>query len=113
MIKMIATDIDGTILDLKTAVFTENVKSCIKKLSNSGIKIVLVTGRMHKSTTLIADELGLDTPIVSYQGGLIKENKDNGKVYYNKTLNPNKAKEIIFWAKEKNIHLNLYMKDRC
>lgn len=111
MIKMIATDIDDTILDLKTAKFTKGVKDCIKRLSNSGIKVVLVTGRMHQSTVLIAKELNLTTPVVSYQGGLIKDSNENGKTYYNKTLDPQKAKEIIAWAKENNIHINLYMDD--
>lgn len=112
MIKMVATDIDGTILDLKTAKFTQNVKDCIKELSDKGIKVVLITGRMHTSATFIANELGLNTPIVSYQGGMIKENKENGEIYYNKTLNPEYAREIIRWAKEKNIHINLYMDDK-
>ena len=34
----------------------------------------------------MADELGLKTPIVSYQGGMIKENNENGEVYYRKDL---------------------------
>lgn len=111
MIKMIATDIDGTIFDWQLGGFTPAVKDCIKKLSNSGIKVVLVTGRMHESARGLADELGLKTPIVSYQGGLIKDNCDNGKVYYRKDLDVQKAKEIITWAKKNNIHINLYMDD--
>ncbi len=110
MIKMVATDIDDTIFDLKTAKFTEGVKNCITKLKNSGVKVVLVTGRMHKSVKPITDELGIDTPIVSYQGGLIKDS-NTGKVYYEKNLNPILAKEIITWAKGHNIHINLYMND--
>ena len=82
-----------------------------KKLTASNVKVVLVTGRMHKATTFLADELGLDTPIVSYQGGMIKENKENGKVFYRKDLAPNRAKEIIKWAKDNNVHINLYMDD--
>ncbi len=110
MIKMIATDIDGTILRYDF-VFNPAVKSCIKKLSSNGIKVVLVTGRMHYATLKIAKELGIDTPIVSYQGGLIKEQGEDGKVLYEKTLSVNRAKEVIKWAKENNIHINLYMDD--
>ena len=111
MIKMVATDIDGTIFNMQTAQFSQNVKNCIKKLTDSGVKVVLITGRMHKSTYFLADELGLDTPIVSYQGGLIKENKENGKILYQRPLDTNTAKEIIKWAKDNNIHINLYMDD--
>ena len=110
MIKMVATDIDGTILKWDFG-FTPEAKDCIRKLTERGVKVVLVTGRMHKAATFLADELGLDTPIVSYQGGMIKDNCDNGKVHYRKDLDPEHAKEIIKWAKENNIHINLYMDD--
>ena len=77
MIKLVATDIDGTLL-IPEGNFTEGVKHCVRKLCNKGIKVVLVTGRMNAAATLIAEDLGLDTPVVSYQGGLIK--------YHDKTL---------------------------
>ncbi len=111
MIKMVATDIDGTIVG-DNFIFTQEVKSCIKNLCQKGIKVVLVTGRMHMATINVAQELELDTPIVSYQGGLIKEQGHNGKVLYEKIMNPKYTKEIILWAKENNIHLNLYMNDK-
>lgn len=111
MIKMVATDIDGTILDWSLGGFTPAVKNCIKNLTDSGVKVVLVTGRMHESAKVMANELGLKTPIVSYQGGLIKDNCENGKIYYRKDLEVKKAKEVIQWAKDNNIHINLYMDD--
>ena len=111
MIKMVATDIDGTILNWEYGGFTPKVIECVKKLTESKVKVVLVTGRMHKSATFLADELGLDTPIVSYQGGMIKENKENGECFYRKNLDTEKAKEIINWARNNNIHINLYIDD--
>jgi len=107
-IKLIATDIDGTILKHNFE-FNQEVKDCIKKLTQDGIRVVLVTGRMHSATTYIADELGLTTPIVSYQGGLIKH-KD--EILYERNLNPDYAKEIIKWAKKNNVHINVYMNDQ-
>ena len=74
MIKLIATDIDGTIL-IPEQPFTQRVKDCIKELQDKGILVVLVTGRMNKAARLVAKELGLKTPIVSYQGGLVKNNE--------------------------------------
>lgn len=106
-IKLIATDIDGTILKYNFE-FNQEVKDCISKLTKDGVKVVLVTGRMHTATDYIAEELGLDTPIVSYQGGLIKHKNET---LYEKHLNPETAKEIIKWGKKNNVHLNLYMDD--
>ena len=53
-IKMVATDVDGTILRY-SGEFTPEVIDCIKSLDNNGIKVVIVTGRMHKSAKKIAD----------------------------------------------------------
>ena len=107
MIKLIATDIDGTIL-AQGASFTEGVKSCINDLKKRGIKVVIVTGRMNKAALLIRDELGLDTPVVSYQGGLVN---DGGKVLYERYLSETQAKKIIEWAGTEKIHINLYNND--
>lgn len=108
MIKMVATDIDGTILNWDGEFSPETV-NCIKKMNENGVKIVLVTGRMHGSTAPIAEKLGLDTPVVSYQGGLVKD--INNKTLYQKDLPADVAKEVVKWAKENNIHINLYMDD--
>lgn len=107
MIKLVATDIDGTILKHNFE-FNKEVKDCIKTLTEQDVKVILVTGRMHIATQFIADELGLKTPVVCYQGGLIKY-KD--QILYEKNLNPKIAREIITWAKVNNVHLNLYMND--
>lgn len=109
MIKMVATDIDGTIVKSDTG-FSDNVKNCIKSLCKTGIKVVLVTGRMHCAATHIADELCLDTPIISYQGGLIKNQKD--ETLYQQNLSDDYAHKIINWAKENDIHINLYLDDK-
>ena len=107
MIKLIATDIDGTIL-IPEGEFTQEVKSCIKELCDKGVKVVLVTGRMDKSARRVANELNLTTPIVSYQGGLVKEGEN---VLYERYLTEEQAEKIVDWAKSENIHLNLYNND--
>ncbi len=109
MIKMVATDIDGTILPYNGE-FRPAVIDCINKLSNKGVKVVLVTGRMHSSTVPIAKKLGLNTPVISYQGGLIKE--INGTTLYQSNLPTQIAKEIIKWARQNKVHLNLYLDDK-
>jgi len=109
MIKMVATDIDGTILPYGGE-FRPAVLDCINELNKKGIKVVLVTGRMHSSAVPLAQKLGLNTPVISYQGGLIKEM--NGKTLYQSNLPPQTAKEIIKWARENDVHINLYLDDK-
>jgi hypothetical protein len=108
MIKLVATDIDGTILG-SSGEFTDGVKRCIKTLQEKGVKVVIVTGRMYAGAKKIAQRLNLDTPVVAYQGGMIKTN--DGKILYEKNLPSEIAERIIKWGRENNIHLNLYSND--
>lgn len=107
MIKLVATDIDGTIL-IPEGKFTSTVKNCISELDKKGIKVVLVTGRMKSSAKIIADELKLSSPIVSYQGGLVTLGENT---LYERYLTPKQAEDLITWAKSENIHINLYNDD--
>lgn len=107
MIKLVATDIDGTIL-IPEGEFTQGVKNCIQKLCKKGIKVVLVTGRMNAAAKLIAQDLGLITPVVSYQGGLVTYNNET---LYERYLSEDQTKRVLDWAKKENIHINLYNND--
>ena len=107
MIKMIATDIDGTILKANYE-FNPSVVDCIKSLSESNFPVVLVTGRMHGAAKIVADQLELKTPIISYQGGMIREGEE---ILYEKNLDPSIARKIINWGKTNNIHMNIYIND--
>src|SRR5574344_2977821 len=108
MIKMVATDLDGTILrsDYK---FNPSIIAYMKPLEERGIKVVLVTGRMHAATVRIANILGLKTPIVSYQGGMIK---DGDKVLCKNCVAPELARSILQWGKENSAHVNFYLDDK-
>ena len=110
MIKMVATDIDGTLLKWSFD-YTPEVKATIKKLQKKEIKVVLVTGRMHCAALGIAKELGITEPIVSYQGGMIKEFYKCDDVLMRCDMDSEKAIEIIDWAHRNDVHINLYMDD--
>ena len=108
MIKLIATDIDGTIL-IPEGEFRDSVKKCINELSEKGITVVLVTGRMNAAAQLIANDLGLsDNPIISYQGGLVTV---GDKVLYERYMTKQQAEDVVKYLKENKIHINLYDKD--
>lgn len=110
MIKMIVTDIDGTIVDFNSNT-SAKVKETINKLTKKGIKVVLATGRMFRATYPVLEDLNLNTPIISYQGGLIKDFYNDKKVLYSKYTDVTLAHEIIDYFRENDIHINLYVND--
>ncbi len=109
MIKMIVTDIDGTIYTPDKGI-TDEVKQCIQNLAKNGIRIAIATGRSYSSAKIVADNLGITCPLICYQGGLV--NTYEGKIIDVKYLNPKIAKGIISDFRKRNIHLNVYVEDK-
>ena len=110
MIKMLVLDIDGTIFK-KDYTASKRVKDTLKNLVQKGIKVVLCTGRMYAATKQIAQELELNTPVVSYQGGLVKNFCNDTKTLYEKTVPPELALTVIKELKQRKIFFNLYIND--
>jgi len=71
-IKLVALDIDGTLLNPRSEI-TPRTRKAIQAARDAGVKVVLVTGRRFESARPIAAELGLDVPLVSHNGALTKD----------------------------------------
>lgn len=111
MIKMLVLDIDGTIFK-KDYTASVQVKKTLTNLSQAGIKVILCTGRMYAATKSIAEELQLTTPVICYQGGLVKDITGNNTTLLEKTMPPDLARQVIKTLKEKNIFFNIYINDQ-
>ena len=66
-IRMIATDLDGTLLTRDNGVSLFNA-AMVKKATRAGIKIVLATGRSSGTAERIGRRLGLDGPFICANG---------------------------------------------
>lgn len=108
MIKLVATDIDGTLLQ-KDYTCPTGLMDFLRNLEEQGVKVVPVTGRMHRAAIKIYNLLQLKNPLVSYQGGQI--NSPDGKILYQKTLDKDCVQKAIKWARENKIHLQVYYND--
>ncbi len=108
MIKMVVTDIDGTIYSEKQGL-TDNVKACMQNLIKNGIHVAIATGRTYASAKYIADEIGIECPLICYQGGLI--NTYDGKILDVKYLPQDIARKIVTELRNRNIHMNIYIED--
>lgn len=64
MYKLIAIDLDGTLLNSYGDVSTQN-KKAIENAKNKGIEVVLTSGRMSDSVIGIAEEIKADNYIIS------------------------------------------------
>jgi Cof subfamily protein (haloacid dehalogenase superfamily) len=69
-IRMIVIDIDGTLLTPEGAI-TAPTLAAVQAALQSGIVVTLATARRYCNTSKIADELGLDTSLILYDGAMI------------------------------------------
>ena len=107
-IKLVVTDIDGTIIKINGNLESKT-KETFNALQKKGIKIVIATGRMYKAAQKIIEELNLDTPIICYQGAMIRDTKN---IYFEKNIKKEIASNIIDDLRNYQVHINLYLKDR-
>lgn len=71
MIKgLIAVDLDGTLLD-KNGRYSPLTRDVFRLLSSRGYAIVLASGRPYRSMENIYHDLGLNAPVICYNGALL------------------------------------------
>jgi Cof subfamily protein (haloacid dehalogenase superfamily) len=70
-IRLIASDIDGTLLNPQFKISAEDL-AALQRAHESGIEIVLVTGRRHTFALPIAKQLGFDFWLISSNGAVTR-----------------------------------------
>lgn len=107
--KLIATDMDGTLMNSESKLSIKN-KEYIIKAQENGITFVLASGRPTFAMLDIAKELKMDKfggYVISYNGGEIIECKDNKKIY-SCGLSKEEVISMYNYAKENNIYFVTY-----
>ena len=103
--KLVAIDLDGTLLDSHGEVSEEN-KQAIKKLKDQGAEIVITSGRMSSSIKEIAEEIGAKKYFISGNGSMIYDIEQN-KIIYNNTLSKEKVLKIIKICEKNSIYCSI------
>lgn len=111
-IKLIAFDIDGTLINSKGEVLDET-KALIKKLKEMGIKIILCTGRTFNGHWWIREGLDLmnddDLSIVS-TGAFIRQNA-TGRALVNKSITKDDVAFIFDQIDDPRLQMSIHTRD--
>lgn len=76
MIKLIAVDMDGTLLNSDHKISKENLEA-IKKAEEKGIKVAICTGRNYEEAKPLLDEVGLRCECVLSSGAEYRDTDGN------------------------------------
>lgn len=109
MIKAIALDLDGTLLNEQKKISTEN-KETLRLLKDKGYEIIIATGRAYSATKPLIEELNIPMDIICYNGAKIMNLNEN-KLISEKPLKESVVKKLINLSHKEKIHLNLYQNE--
>lgn len=86
--KLIAADIDGTLLNSKGKL-TKETKEAIKQAVDKGVIFAISTGRPLQGLKPVVDEIGLDLPLIIYNGAMVIKGKSQNIIYEKKLSREN------------------------
>lgn len=76
MIKLIASDMDGTLLDSKMGISKDNA-SAIKEAERLGIEFMVATGRAYTEAKPALDEAGIECAMITLNGAKVFDKVGN------------------------------------
>ena len=105
MIKLVASDLDGTIIDKNNNVNEKNLMA-IEKINNNGLDFVICTGKTYPIVKDICNKFNASYGIFG-NGNRIIDLK-TGKEIYKNLLSPYEVNTCIEFAKQNNLHIHVY-----
>ena len=109
-IRLLAIDLDGTLVNDRLELDPRDV-AAVKAATAAGVAVVLATGRMFKSSLRYAEPLGLNGPIINYQGAMVREIA-SGEVWYRCELTIPMQQRVLAFAEPRDWHANAYVDER-
>ncbi len=107
-IKLIATDLDGTLLD-SAGKISERNKAALLAAKERGVYVTICTGRMFSSTKRFAAQLGIEIPVICYNGAMVR--KPDGEMLSHLPLEMGLARRLLAIFKERDVYVQSYVDD--
>jgi Cof subfamily protein (haloacid dehalogenase superfamily) len=96
-IRLVAIDIDGTLLDPQFQISRRNLVA-LRAAHQSGIEVMLATGRRHDYALPVVHELGIPVWLISSNGALVRSS--SGETFYADRLPAATARKLILHMAE-------------
>ena len=107
--RLAVLDLDDTLLGPDKMISEEN-GAAVRRLRREGVHCMLASGRRHENMTRFHRQLGLNGPIVSSNGALVKI-AETQEILAEKTLPPALASAIVAEGLQRGVTMNYYHAD--
>lgn len=105
LIKVIASDMDGTLLNSQHDITEENVKA-ILKAKELGVHFIIATGRMYDSVKPFMDKHGIKCEYILMNGAEFRN--ENGELVESINMDKRKIKDILNILCKEDLIVELY-----
>jgi Cof subfamily protein (haloacid dehalogenase superfamily) len=110
--RLIALDLDGTLLNDRREVSSRDA-TALRRFAQSGGLVVLASGRMTANIRPFYDALGIDGPSIGYNGALARDSLTAGAGVIVETPLPARyADELLDYTRREHFHLNYYLDEQ-
>lgn len=106
MIKCIATDMDGTLLNGTAKKITKANREAIKEAQAQGVEVVIATGRSYDEVTPLLEEAGLVCPAICVNGAEIRS--QDGEIVNSVPFEKQDAIAAADYLNEQEIYFEVY-----
>ena len=106
MIRLIATDLDDTLLDANSRLTDRTVRA-LRRAMDAGAMVTLSSGRMTEAMVPFAEAIGVNAPMILYNGALIQDYRD-GRTYFSHAIPLETARAVARAVEEMGIYLQAY-----
>jgi len=108
--KLVAIDIDGTLLNSRNEIPAENVQT-IRELRQRGVQFVVVTGRPDIMAREYVNTLGISAPILGCNGATMRD-VVSGETYYCKAIPLQPLTELYNYFQTAGLYPRYYGLDK-
>lgn len=109
MVKLIATDMDGTLLNSAHEISEENIKA-IQYAQSKGVTVAIATGRAFYEANTPVKPTGLKVPFICLNGAEVRDEEFN--IIYTSKLNNEQIKRITNVLKQHDLYYQVYTSAR-
>ena len=107
LFRLLALDLDGTSVE-GGLMPTPRVVQAVAAARERGAHVSLATGRPYGSASRYARAFGLDTPLICFQGALVKEMAGRCQTLFSEPVDEEPLREVIEMAEQRGLELTLY-----
>ncbi len=107
--RFVILDLDGTALDPQKQI-TRGVADAVGRVREAGLTVIVCTGRMVQSAMKYWRELGLETPIIGYNGAMVKDTT-SGRVLLHRPLDLATTLEVTQFGQHEGLNFQAYEND--